>query len=91
MDAPPKLEKPGVETDVDLLCIGDYVKVQNGSIVPIDGTVVLGTGLVNESMLTGESKPQNKEVGSKVYGGTLLFRGGLVIKVEKLAEGSAIN
>jgi len=57
MEAPPKLEKPGIETDCDLLCIGDYVKVQNGSIIPIDGTVVVGTGLVNESMLTGESRP----------------------------------
>jgi len=57
MEAPPKLEKPGTETDVDLLCIGYYVKVQNGSIIPIDGTVVMGTGLVNESMLTGESRP----------------------------------
>ena len=91
MEAPPKLEKAGVETDVDLLAVGDFVKVQNGSIVPIDGTVVLGTGLVNESMLTGESRPQHKEVGSKVYGGTLLFRGGIIIKVEKLAENAAIN
>lgn len=91
MEAPPKLEKPGVETDVDLLCVGDFVKVQNGSIIPIDGTVVVGTGLANESMLTGESRPQHKEIGSKVYGGTLLFRGGIIIRVEKLAENAAIN
>ena len=57
MEAPPKLEKPGVETDVELLCVGDLVKVSNGSIIPIDGTVVVGTGLANESMLTGESRP----------------------------------
>jgi P-type E1-E2 ATPase len=57
MEAPPKLEKPGVETDVDLLVVGDLVKVQNGSIIPIDGTVILGTGLTNEAMLTGESRP----------------------------------
>jgi|694.fasta_scaffold104927_4 P-type E1-E2 ATPase len=57
MEAPPKLEKPGIETDVDLLVVGDLVKVQNGSIIPIDGTVVMGTGLTNEAMLTGESRP----------------------------------
>lgn len=91
MESPPKLENPGVETDVDLLCIGDLVKVSNGSIIPIDGTVVVGTGLVNESMLTGESRPQHKEATSKVYGGTLLFRGGIIIRVEKLAENAAIN
>lgn len=91
MEAPPKLENPGVETDVDLLVVGDLVKVQNGSIIPIDGTVVVGTGLANEAMLTGESRPQHKEAGSKVYGGTLLFRGGIIIRVEKLAENAAIN
>lgn len=91
MDAPPKLENPGTTTDVDLLCVGDFVKVQNGGIIPIDGTVVLGTGLVNESMLTGESRPQSKDIGSKVYGGTLLFRGGIIIRVEKLAENAAIS
>ena len=57
MKAPIKLENEGVETDVDLLCVGDLVKVPNGSIIPIDGKVILGKGLVNESMLTGESRP----------------------------------
>jgi P-type E1-E2 ATPase len=42
---------------VDLLEIEDYVKVVNGQTIPIDGLVVLGTGLCTESMLTGESKP----------------------------------
>jgi Cu+-exporting ATPase len=42
-------------------------------------------------MLTGESRPQHKEAGSKVYGGTLLFRGGIIIRVEKLAENAAFN
>jgi P-type Cu+ transporter len=88
---PAALSKIGVETDVELLVIGDLVKVQNGSTVPIDGTTVIGTGLCDESMLTGESRPQHKEVGSKVYGGTLLTRGGLIIRVDKLAENAAIN
>lgn len=52
-----KLQDVGVETDIDLLDIGDFIKVNNGTIVPIDGMVVLGSGLCNESMLTGESKP----------------------------------
>lgn len=51
----------------------------------------MGTGLVNESMLTGESRPQHKETGSKVYGGTLLFRGSIIIQVSKLAENAAVN
>ena len=46
--------------DIDLLMIGDIVKVINGQNIPIDGTVVEGSGLSNEGMLTGESRPVNK-------------------------------
>ena len=47
--------------------------------------------MVNESMLTGEAVPVNKDVSSKVYGGTMLIRGVLLVKVDRLAELSAIN
>lgn len=53
--------------------------------------MIKGSGLVNESMLTGEAKPVNKEVSSKVYGGTMLIRGVILVKVDRLAELSAIN
>lgn len=46
---------------------------------------------MNESMLTGEAKPVNKEISSKVFGGTMLNRGAMLIKVDRLAELSAIN
>lgn len=46
---------------------------------------------MNESMLTGEAKPVNKEISSKVFGGTMLSRGAMLIKVDRLAELSAIN
>jgi len=42
-------------------------------------------------MLTGESRPVLKEYGVKVYGGTLLTKGSLIVKVEKLAENATIN
>jgi len=42
-------------------------------------------------MLTGEAKPVNKEISSKVFGGTMLSRGAMLIKVDRLAELSAIN
>ena len=74
-----------------MLVVGDVIKVINGQTIPIDGVVVQGEGLVNESMLTGEAKPVNKEIQSKVYGGTMLNRGALLIKVDRLAEMSAIN
>ena len=63
----------------------------NGQTIPIDGVIIKGNGLVNESMLTGEAKPVNKEVSSKVFGGTMLLRGAIFVKVDRLAELSAIN
>ena len=47
--------------------------------------------MVNESMLTGEAKPVSKELSSKVYGGTTLLRGAMLVKVDRMAELSAIN
>ena len=86
-----KLSDTGVETEVDLLVVGDIIKVINGQTIPIDGVVVEGQGLVNESMLTGEAKPVNKEISSKVYGGTMLVRGAFLVKVDRQAEFNAIN
>jgi len=42
-------------------------------------------------MLTGESKPVPKQLDSKVFGGTMLTRGALLIKVDRLSENAAIN
>lgn len=52
---------------------------------------MLGNGVCNESMLTGEARPVHKDIESKVYGGTILIRGCIIIRVTKLAENAAIN
>ena len=85
------MSEKGQEIDVELLVVGDIVKVINGQAIPIDGVVVKGSGLVNESMLTGESKPVSKKQASKVFGGTMLDKGSFLVKVESLAENAAIN
>ena len=85
------MSQAGTDTDVDMLVVGDIIKVVNGQTIPIDGRVVKGTGLANESMLTGESKPVKKDFDNKVFGGTMLTRGSLLVKVDKLAENAAIN
>lgn len=59
--------------------------------MPIDGVVVYGKGFCNESMLTGEARPINKEIGTKVFGGAVLIQGNIVVKVTKTAENSSIN
>ena len=59
--------------------------------MPIDGVVLFGKGIINEAMLTGESRPISKDIGSKVYGGTTLLQGNIIVKVTKTAENSSIN
>lgn len=60
--------------------VGDVLLVNTGDFIPIDGEVVKGFGQVDESMLTGESLPLNKQTGSAVVGGTLLMEGTLYLK-----------
>lgn len=66
---------PGIRVQtisVDLLEIGDVVRIRHGASPPADGTIVNGTGVAfDESSLTGESKLVKKESGDKVYVGTI--------------------
>ena len=71
--------------------VGDLIKVINGQTFPVDGVVSAGTGLSNESMLTGEEKFVQKIVGSNVFGGTTLNRGSLIVRVTKLQEYATFN
>ncbi len=59
--------------------------------MPIDGVVVHGSGICNESMLTGESAPVPKNPGSNVYGGSILTQGSLIVSVSKTSENSSLN
>lgn len=76
---------------VELLCKNDIIKVINGQIVPTDSTVLYGVGHCDESMLTGESNLVKKDIGDKVFGGTLLEKGSLVLKVDVIEEESSLN
>ncbi len=64
---------------------GDCVVVRMGSVVPFDGVVALGEGMVNQASLTGESLPVRKEQGGYVYAGTVLEEGELAIQVKKVS------
>lgn len=66
---------------------GDKVVVHAGNLIPFDGVIVKGEATVNQSSLTGESLPVNKENGSSVYAGTVVEEGELTICVNK-ASGS---
>lgn len=73
------------------LKIGDMVMVKPGEKVPVDGIVTEGESYLDESMLTGESKPVKKEKDSKVIGGAVNSNGSLTIKVVNTGKDSYLN
>lgn len=75
---------------VEELAPGEIVLLRPGEHVPVDGTVVEGSGHIDESSLTGESMPVSKSRGSRVFAGTLNQSAGLEIAVEKRAEDSTL-
>ena len=85
-------EPGGAETQIPVanLKVGDLVVTKPGDRVAIDGEVVEGMSVVDESMLTGESTPVNKEKGAVVYGGTANLRGWLLSRVTATGEATAL-
>ncbi len=84
----------GKETEkisVDKLSKGDKVLVQPGEKIPVDGVVIDGESSVNESMVTGESKPVKRFKDSKVIGGTINGNGSLTIRVEGVGEDAYLS
>ena len=73
------------------LRIGDIVLVRPGARVPADGTVVEGAADVDESMITGESKPLPKAAGSKVIAGTVVSGGSLRVSIAAIGDQTALS
>jgi P-type Cu+ transporter len=76
---------------IEQLNKNDLVKVKNGDVIPSDSTVVYGSGYCNESILTGESRRVEKNIGDKVFGGTKLETGAFILKVDVIEEESSLN
>lgn len=72
--------------DIDDVKINDELLVKTGAQIPVDGTIYEGAGFVNESSISGESAEIKKGVGDKVFAGTLLENGSLLIQAEKVGE-----
>lgn len=66
--------------------VGAILQVNTGDKIPVDGEVISGEAVVDESMLTGESIPVEKSAGSKVIGGTILNAGSIRMRAESVGE-----
>ena len=73
-----------IEVSLDLVQVGNRLRVRPGDKVPVDGEVVEGRSSVDESMITGEPIPVEKSVGSKVTGGTVNGTGGFVMTATRV-------
>lgn len=87
------LERDGVEERVaiDRVCVGDVFVVRPGERLPVDGVVLDGTSAVDESALTGESVPVDKEPGSEVSAGTLNASGFLRCRATRVGADATLG
>ncbi len=79
------------EVSLDVIAVGDRLRVRPGEKVPVDGILVEGRSSLDESMVTGESMPVTKEVGAKVIGGTLNQTGAFIMRAEKVGRDTMLS
>ena len=91
-DAHVVLEDDSIETrPVADLQVGDLIRVQAGENVPADGTIQRGESRVNEALVTGESKPIEKNPGDEVIGGSTNGGGVLYVEIKQTGDKSFIS
>ncbi|WP_345425484.1 HAD-IC family P-type ATPase, partial [Actinomycetospora chlora] len=79
-----------VEVDPGDLVVGDLVVVRPGGRVPADGTIVVGTAALDESMITGESRPVTRTEGDPVVAGTVATDSGLRVRITATGDDTTL-
>lgn len=78
------------EVPVESVALGELILIKPGSRIPLDGIVVEGSTSVDESMLTGESIPVEKETGDEVIGGSVNYQGAITVKVTHIGADTTL-
>ncbi|MEP6995182.1 MAG: heavy metal translocating P-type ATPase [Acidobacteriota bacterium] len=88
-----RVGKDGAETDIplDQVAVGDRLRVRPGEKIPVDGSVVEGSTAVDESMVTGEPIPVEKNVGDRLIGATVNGTGSVILKAERVGAETMLS
>jgi Cu+-exporting ATPase len=83
-----RVKEGGRDEDVslDVIAVGDHLRVRPGEKVPVDGALVEGRSTIDESLVTGESMPVTKEQGARLIAGTLNQSGSFVMRAERVGR-----
>lgn len=83
-----RIDENGTETDIPLELVhpGDRLRVRPGEKIPVDGIVIDGSSVIDESMISGEPIPVEKTVGDPVVGATINGTGSLIMRAEKVGS-----
>ena len=79
------------EVEIKDIVIGSMLQVNTGDKIPVDGTIISGEALIDESMITGESIPVEKFNANNVIGGTILVNGNIRIRTEAIGKDTVLS
>ncbi len=80
-----------IELSYEEIRIDDVLIINAGDKIPTDGVIISGSSYIDESMITGESMPVNKNKGDEVIGGTIVIEGSLKIKAIKVGDDTLLS
>ncbi|MEQ3281447.1 heavy metal translocating P-type ATPase [Finegoldia magna] len=80
-----------IETDIEDVMVGDKILVKPGEKIAVDGIIIEGSSSIDESMITGESMPVQKQVGDECIGSTINKNGSFVFEAKKIGEDTVLS